>query len=275
MIAAAKPYRLSPRSLKLVSLLLGILLTDVSFAAERWTQAPNRAATPVNQLVIGGNACGPAALLNAFKMGSTQWQMQFTAIEGNTDKERLSRVIRHYGLRPSAHVKGRPRYSRRGINVADLTDVANEIAVGPRRMPTIVHDTLFLRSGESPNALLRKTHRQIQASIARGFPPLLSLRRHELQSHVWSAIDAHFVTVVAVPTRLAKQARSFPVSYIDPWRGILCEGHLAIPDSPVLVRPGELTPCLIAVFPEVDVGKKRLKPGSQSEVVPSALIGRW
>ena len=44
---------------------------------------------PANQLVVAGNACGPAALLNAFRFGNADWQRR-VRLAGATDKERLS-----------------------------------------------------------------------------------------------------------------------------------------------------------------------------------------
>ena len=44
--------------------------------------AANPEFKPLNQLRVSGNACGPAALLNAFRFGNTDWQRASNAITG-------------------------------------------------------------------------------------------------------------------------------------------------------------------------------------------------
>ena len=105
--------RLSP-SLRAIILALGLL--EIAVAAPATQAAP----VPVNQLVVSGNACGPAALLNAFRFGSENWRKAGAAVKGNNDRERILSVIRDIGMRPSKHLPSRARWSRRGVGVADL-----------------------------------------------------------------------------------------------------------------------------------------------------------
>jgi hypothetical protein len=93
-------------------------------------EAANKDAAPVNQLVIAGNACGPAALLSAFRFGDVNWQRAANAIPGETDRQRLRTIILREGMRPSKNLGGRPRWSKSGVNVADLCDMANELTRG-------------------------------------------------------------------------------------------------------------------------------------------------
>ena len=112
------------RRLVLRSLLLP-LFGVVALAAPPMREAPNPAAVPVNQLVVAGNACGPAALLNAFRFGNADWQRASNAVAGANDRERILTIIREIGMRPSKQTPGRARWSRRGVNVADLHDMAD------------------------------------------------------------------------------------------------------------------------------------------------------
>lgn len=242
-------------------------------------EAPNPDAVPANQLVVAGNACGPAALLNAFRFGAPHWQRAEDALAGENDRQKILTIIREIGMRPSLHVPGRPRWSRRGVGLADLRDMAAEMTAG-QRLPYISDEVFVIRPRESPERLLRRVHQRMEKSLASGLPPILSLRRHALRAEgsndpQWVVIDAHFVTVTAVPRRLERNARSFPVRYIDPWGGRHGEGHIRIPDQTVLPDEKGHSSCLEAVFPAAQVGLKLLRPGEKSVLAVSAGIGKW
>lgn len=227
-------------------------------------------ALAVNQLAVSGNACGPAALLNSFRFADERWRMALVSIDGETDRGQLLTIIRRHGMRPSPHLGGRPRWSRRGINVADLTDIANEIAAA-HALPPIRHEILITHSIESPERHLARTHRRLATSLARGLPPMLSIRRFALRGGEWTVIDAHFVTVIEVPRRLPRNAESFTIKYIDPWGAAHHQGAIRIS-----TKHGEgsfLFP--EAQFPNAKVGKNRMRAGEKSVLSASALIGRF
>lgn len=260
-------------------LFLALLSATPLPAAPPLREAPNSAAAPVNQLVVSGNACGPAALLNAFRFGNKDWQRASNAITGKNDRERVLTVIREIGMRPSKSVPGRPRWSRRGVNVADLRDMANEMTAA-HWLPQVREDMCYLKPRETPEKLLRRVHGRLETSLAKGLPAILSIRRHVLRvqpGHAaqWSSIDAHFITIIAVPRRLEKNARSFSVRYIDPWGGRICEGEIRIPAQAVLPDASGRPSCLEALFPQTSVGAKLVRRGEQSVVAPAAVIGRW
>lgn len=260
-------------------LLLVLLFISPAIAAPHLREAPNISATPANQLLVSGNACGPAALLNAFRFGNPQWQRVSDSITGSNDRERIFTIIREIGMRPSKHLPGRPRWNRRGVGVADLRDMANEMALG-HHLPPLREEVFFIKPRETPEKLLRRVHHRLNHSLAKGLPPLLSLRRHALRkqedgSAQWVVIDAHFVTLSAIPRKLEKNARSFPVRYIDPWGGRHFEGHIAIPEKPVLPDSRGHSSCLEALFPKASVGKKLLRPGEPTVLMVPAAIGRW
>ncbi len=259
-----------------------LLSANLAFAAEppplRYAPAIAGAA-PANQLAVAGNACGPAALLNAMRFGSDPWRAVAAEIDGENDRQQLLTIIRRHGMRPSPHLGGRPRWSRRGVNVADLHDIANELIDG-RRLPALRNDILITRDGESPGRLLARSHGHIETSLARGFPPVMSLRRFALRETAgegmeWTVIDAHFVTIIAVERRLPRRADHFVVEYIDPWGGERRSGRIAIPERPLLVPAGSTSPCLEAVFPDANVGRDRVRKGETTAITASALIGRW
>lgn len=242
-------------------------------------EAPNPQATPANQLVVAGNACGPTALLNAFRFGSPAWQRASDAIAGDTDKQRIYTVIRESGMRPSASIQGRPRWSRKGVNLVDLCDIGNELTHG-RFLPLIVHEVLFSKPGESQRKLLGRVHQRLETSLEKGLPPIISLRRYVQRGEhgkppEWLVLDAHFVTITSVPRKLEKDATSISISYIDPWGGKICQGEISIPTRGVLAAQAGDSPCLEAVFPEAAVGKKLMRPGESSVLTIAAVLGRW
>lgn len=262
------------------SVLLGaLLLSSCLHAAPDLREAPNANASPANQLLVSGNACGPAALLNAFRFASPQWQRAADDLTGNNDRERMYTIIREIGMRPSKHLPGRPRWNRRGIGVADLRDMANEMTMR-HYMPQLRDEVFFIKPRETPEKLLRRVHQRLEYSLAKGFPPVISLRRHALRKQKdgaaqWVVIDAHFITLTAIPRKLEKNARAFPVRYIDPWGGRHCEGHIAIPDQPVLPDPRGYPSCLEGRFSKTPVGSKLLRPSEPNTLAIPAAIGRW
>ncbi|MEK7954010.1 hypothetical protein WKV53_26070 [Luteolibacter sp. Y139] len=237
-------------------------------------EAPKSDATPVNQLAISGNACGPAALLSSFRSGNDAWQRAASSLTGTTDREQLGQWIRLHGLLPSETLKGRKRWTNAGINVEDLVAATNEMT-RPLYLPAVIHEDLFTRRGETQAALLRRTHQRLEKSLSKGIPPLLSLRRFALRGGKWIPLQGHFVTVTAVPRKLGNDEMSFGFAYLDPWGGKRGQGEFRLPAVPVLAAAGQPAPCLEALVPTANIAKKDVRAGEMTVVVPAAVIGRW
>lgn len=258
-----------PRSLR--SAALGLFLVEAAAGDERW--APHAVAGPVNQLEVAGNACGPAALLASFRCGSEKWRAAPERIPGSTDRLKLLYIIRAHGLRPSASLRDRKRWSTAGINIEDLADVAEELAaIGGQRAPRI--ESLIRKNRERPDRHLDRLHDRLRDSLKAGFPPVLNLRRHVLRNGEWITLDGHFVSVVMVPEKLPRKATSFKFTYFDPWGGRKCRGTFRIPERPILAVEGQESSFLEAVVPEARIGRSKLRAGESSVVVPSAMILR-
>jgi hypothetical protein len=262
-----------PRLRRIEALLIALIGIKACAAGEM-REAPNPAAAPVNQLSVSGNACGPAALLASCRFGNESWQAAANSLAGSNDKERLTQWIKRFGLRPSATLKGRMRWSNSGINVEDLVTAANEMN-RPLYLPTLASDDLFKRKGEKPEELLKRTRACLDESLSKGFPPVLSLRRFALRKGVWTPVQGHFVTVIGVQRKIAKGATEIRISYLDPFGGKRCEGTLKAADRAVLAENSEESPCLIAEVPASKFGRKDVTAGEATVVVPSAVIGRW
>jgi len=168
------------------------------------------------------------------------------------------------------------------VNIADLTDMANEMAAA-QSLPRLNYEVLFLDGNETQEKLLRRVHQRLNRSLSKGLPPVISIRRfadreNSAGERSWTIIDGHFVTVIALPKKLGKHDRAFRVTYLDPWGGKKSDGWIAISERAFLrgsERDSSLAPCLEAVFPDAQVGKKRVRPGETSVLTLSAAMGCW
>ena len=250
------------------------LLAGACCHAAEMREAPKADAAPVDQLAISGNACGPAALLSSFRCGNDAWQRAASSLPGATDREQLGQWIRRHGLQPSATLKGRKRWTNAGINVEDLVVATNEMT-RPLYLPAVAQEDLFLRRGETPEALLRRTHQRLEKSLSKGIPPVLSLRRFVLRGGKWLPLQGHFVTVTSVPRKIGRDERSFGFTYLDPWGGKRNQGEFRVPAEPVLAADGQTSPCLETLVPAANIAKKDVQRGEVTVVIPAAVIGRW
>lgn len=219
-------------------------------AGETFHTAPNPDAPLVSQLIISGNACGPAALLNALRLGSPDWQRPAAALPGNTERDRLGFLIRRYGMRPSSALKGRNRWSRAGVNLTDLLDMGNEMA-RPYLLSQLSDEVFILNPSDAPHKLLARAHQCLDRSLRKGLPPIVSLRLMTYRKPApggplgWITVRGHFVTITRIPCELVDNADSFPVSYIDPWCAKRAEGIIRLPAA------NHPSFCLEASFPTV------------------------
>ncbi|WP_200271909.1 hypothetical protein [Luteolibacter pohnpeiensis] len=266
-----------------IKLLLIAAVLLCSASGEELRKAPNFDAKPVDQLTVAGNACGPAALLASFRFGDDPWRKVADDVPGDTERERILSIIRKEGSRLSTHLDHHIRWSRKGVNVVDLCDMANEMTLG-RYLPRIEYEIFILKNREDQSELLKRVHSRLSKSLAKGLPPMISLRRFANRSGKeqgkWEIVDGHFVTVIGISKKLPRGADSFAVTYLDPWGGKRCEGVIKIPQVAFL-QPGnanpdpQISPSLEADFPEAGIGKSRLGKEDLTVITVAAGIGRW
>lgn len=237
--------------------------------------APNSAAEPVNQLSLSAQACGPAALLYAFSAGNDDWQRAYAAVDGESDRQRLAYIIKRYALHPSRHLSNHRRWSNRGgISSADLADIGNEMAAG-QFLPGIRWDSLIATNGGDHGKLLRHAHRRLSQSLTRGLPPILALkltarRSSDTSSSAWRIVEGHYVVVTGMPSRIARDANSFEIEFMDPHGGRQRTGTLRIPDG-----AGPALPWLEFSSPDTAMSRRLVRRGEQSLVTAAAVIGRF
>lgn len=254
-----------------IRLLSSLLLLAPLAGQDRW--APHAVAGPVNQLIVSGNACGPAALLTAFRCGDENTRQAAAAIPGTSDRERLLHIIRAHGLKPSISLRNRTRWTRHGINPEDLHAIATELATASANL-TLKSHSLHAAAGIPGTRTLRHSHQLLRDSLARGFPPVLSIRRYTLRDGQWLMLDGHFITIVRVPEKIDRQATSFALTYFEPWGAKKREANLVIPKVPFLTEDPERPGALGLDAPLADVGKSKVRRGETTILAASFLIAR-
>lgn len=164
------------------------------------------------------------------------------------------------------------------MNVTDLRAAAN-VLTRLAHLPALEESILFLKPGESLRQLLQRGHTLMYQSMAKGLPPVISIRRYVLRhqttgSATWMPLDAHFVTLRTIPAELDKDAASFQLSYIDPWDAAIHKGEIRTSPQPILAGERGSSPCLEAVFSEFTLGSSRVRPGERTVVILAAAICR-
>lgn len=254
--------------------LLPVLSVWVAGCAPEAYQAENLSAKPFNQLDLAGNACGLAALLNSYRFGKPAWRNLAETPPGLTDRERIRFIARGPAMRESSSLPGRARWSRNGINLSDLRDVANELSA-PHLLQPLSQEEFFLKQGQDQASLLRHVHDLFSHSLKKGIPPILSIRRFAKNGDDWRAIQGHFVTIVSVPGKIPAGEKFFAVRYIDPWGGTLREGSIKIRQTAFLGSDPSANANLEAVFPTATVGKRRVEAHEETMLAVSAGLGHF
>lgn len=252
-----------------------LLCLPLSLWADRtWLNSPHPNLPAVNQLQTDGNACGPACLLDAFRSGSEKWRQSITKIEGDSDTEKIKKIILTYGKRGSRLDPKKARWNGRyGMNGSDLADIANELR-SERWMGTVTQKIFFKTAKKNHHALLKKTHKQLSHSLKKGLPPIVRVRRVALRTipgtrqKDWLSVKGHFLVITGLPKTLPKNASSFPVTYHDPWGGKKLQGHIRTPNTEQLRLP-----TLVADFPHSTFGKTLLPRQEPSCLSLSSGIG--
>ena len=243
-------------------------------ATPGWISAPFGDALPANQLLVDGNACGPACLLSAFRSGSEKWRASISKIEGNSDSEKIRKIISDYARRPSSLDPEKARWNGRyGIASPDLVAMANELR-SERWMGSVKQEIFFKNSREKETTLLARVHEKLSKSLKKGLPPILRIRRVAWRnpkgssSKNWLTVKAHFIVLTGLPEKLAKQTKSFKVTYHEPWGGKSLSGRIHVSNTK---SAGVGT--LIASFPGSDIGKILIARSESTCLSVSSAIG--
>ncbi|MDG2399993.1 MAG: hypothetical protein P8M04_05430 [Akkermansiaceae bacterium] len=243
-------------------------------ATPEWLFAPAVDAPPANQLLVDGNACGPACLLDAFRAGSEKWRASISKIEGNSDSEKIRTIISDYARRPSSLDPKKARWNGHyGIASPDLVAMANELR-SEQWMGAVKQEIFFKNSREKETALLARVHDKLSRSLKKGLPPILRIRRVAWRAPKgsttknWLTVKAHFVVLTGLPTKNPKESTSFKVTYHEPWGGKNLSGTIHVPDA----KSAGIT-TLIASFPGSDIGKKLVRHSEPTCLSLSSAIG--
>ena len=283
------PYKAYNPLLLMGKILMALALSTIVTSCASPSQGPSIVPTPnaksVNQIPIHKQGCGPTALLNAYHFGSPQWNMALNKLHGNTDKAKFKDLVDHFGRRLSRHTHATIRWSNTtGINTPDLVDLANDFQRARKlNAPQLKLRSLFSKDKETHPQLLRRTHRIFKQSLAKGFPPIISIKRYAYNPYsdfpIWRQYYGHFVVIYQVPDFIPAQATSFTVKYIDPWGGKIKSGEIMIPkigffalDTTAGNAKMRRSPTLAIKFPQTPLGKKLLGKNFRTTTILSSTI---
>lgn len=239
-----------------------------------WLSAPVADAPPANQLLVDGNACGPACLLSAFRAGSKKWRTSISKIGGSSDSEKIRNIISDYARRPSTLDPKKARWNGRyGIASPDLVAMANELRSN-QWMGGVKQEIFFKKSREKDAELLARIHSKLSKSLKKGLPPIIRIRRvvwrapEGSSTKSWLTLQAHYIVLTGLEKKKPKATTFFKVTYHDPWGGKRLSGTVHIPDAD---STGIAT--LIADFPGSNIGKKLLRRSERTRLSLSSAIG--
>ncbi|MBK1832816.1 hypothetical protein [Roseibacillus ishigakijimensis] len=248
-----------------------LLLCLLPLAAQQLDfRAPHPQFPYVDQNKGIGNSCGPAALLNAFGSGSEKWQAAAAKIPGDNDRARIASVIKSFGQKPSSNLPQRARWEiRSGVNFADLAVMADEFRSLQWGLPKVRAELYFASAGADSEKKLRLAHKQLHKSLAKGLPPILSVRRFVHRQGHWQSVHGHFVVLTALPRQLPRGSQSFPVEFVDSSGAKTFSGLIS------LATQESGLPCLVLHCPSSEIGKKQVRAGEGSALGLAGAIGAW
>ncbi len=250
--------------------------------------APTTEAKAVNQRVIDKNGCGPTSLMNAYRFGSPAWHVGYDKLGANidsTNKQKFTDLVNRFGIHISRH-NGMVRWDKRnGISTPDLCDMANDYQRSRRtNLPQLSVYTHFNPSDEANVTLLQDVHKKLRNSMLKGFPPILTIKRFTQRSMggflIWKQVHGHFVTLYEIPGRIAPEATSFKIKYVDPWGGRILTGTVKIPEQSFYAIDSTLSknlkfrksPTLVVDFPHSSLGRHLIRKGERNVAILASSI---
>ena len=178
-------------------------------------------------------ACGPTAMINALRFGTSEMQNVFNTLVGNDDRTRLRFTIDRYFKNKNSVVFPRAkRIGHNGVFAADLLNAFNDL-LRENNLEPLKSLELDRQDGESDRDFLERVHENLKRSLRQGVPPIIQLRSFAAMPEnegsirvVWKATNSHFVVLTRVPTKLREQDMGFTFDAIDSNGGRLVSGYV-------------------------------------------------
>lgn len=182
----------------------------------------------IPQSAIGPNACGPTALLYAFKLGRKDMREAYDKLGGSGDSEKLRSIVQTYGARESQTKYHRVRLeAKNGMAPLDLFATASDmLSTAATKAAPLLQQTMARKESEAASgSFLARIHESLKRSIANKVPvvsiivPYIGTYKPEKNMNLWSEHTGHYVVITGVPERLHPGALGFTFEYLDPATG--------------------------------------------------------
>jgi hypothetical protein len=188
----------------------------------------------VTQSAGGPRACGPTALLYAFKFGNPVMKAAYAQFPGSTDSDKLKNIVKIFGKRPSKTTYHSVRLDpNNGMAPLDVHATVNDMLSARDGQPILQSQTLARETLESkPGAFLKRVHASLRTSILNKVPvvsiivPYAGKFDGEKNTNVWSEHNGHYVVVTGVPDSLPEESLGFSFQYLDPETGRMDQAFL-------------------------------------------------
>jgi hypothetical protein len=187
----------------------------------------------VSQALYSENACVPASVLNALRFGPPSFRKAFDTIPGEGEKDKLTHLVKTYGVKPSVVEPGPAYDESSGIKAEDIPPFFN--AILKDHGGETVEGTYFDRQPkESTGDHLRRVHGCLARSLAAGIPVVVSFRSfaaHRMKDKddfLWEGVGAHVVLVTRVPRELDPRQKGFAFEFVEPHQVVRTEGYVGI-----------------------------------------------
>jgi len=195
-----------------------------------WKVDPSRC---VDQNLVSLNACCPTSILNSLIAGNAKMQTVYKRLDGDDAKAKLAGVIDKYGKVPSEdYGDGRERWDPNiGVSLVDTQDMFNDI-LAAASAGKVDGGYLDRSKSETPQQFLRRVHGKLAASLAKGVPPLISMRSfacywdNQQDRVLWTGMSNHVVMVTGLPRKLEETDQGFAFEYLDPDKCKLASGYI-------------------------------------------------
>lgn len=217
---------------KLIPLsLLILMLTSCSTSSTQVLRIPKQ--QPLKQHELHKLACGPCAIIHAFRYASEDWST--SGFDKKSYLQQADYITHTLGSTPSTSHTGKTKWNpQRGMSILDLTAIANTLS--PRSIIAF-----------PPPSALSAQHKILSKSLKKGFPPIISIKQQihkkfrSQKGYYWIATKGHFVTIIRLSPNIDTENQEFWFDYLDSFDGLIHRASISTASQEPLLTTSPLT----------------------------------